>query len=152
MGDLALLEERQQLEVELPRFLDFFLEHQVSKARDQRGRLVRNDGNHARAAQGHEREREGIVTREDLEARRDGGEHFHLLGDRARSFLDANDVRDGGQARQGRGLDVGRRPARNVIEDHGQVGGLGDGREVLDKAFLRGLVVVGRDAEKAVDA
>ena len=42
--------------------------------------------------------------------------------------------------------------ARNVVEDQGQIHGLGHGRIVLIQAFLCGLVVIGRNEERTVRA
>ncbi len=60
----------------------------------------------------------------------------------AGGFLDADDVRHGGQADHGLGLHVASGTARHVIEDLRDIDGFGDGLEVLVQAFLGRLVVV----------
>ena len=71
----------------------------------------------------------------------------------AAGFLDANDVGNLGEARQGCGFEVGGGAAGNVVKDDGLVAdGFGDRFEMAVLAFLRGLVVVGRGGEDVVDS
>ena len=57
-----------------------------------------------------------------------------------------------GEARERRRFDVHAGAALHAVDDDRQRHGGGDGLVVLVEAFLRGLVVIGRDGENAVDA
>ena len=71
----------------------------------------------------------------------------------AAGFFDADDVGNLGEARQGRGFEIGGGASGHVVENDRLVAdGFGDGLEMAVLAFLRGLVVVGRGGEDAVDA
>ena len=67
-------------------------------------------------------------------------------------FLDADDARHLRQAQHGLGLHVGDGAPGHVVEHHRDVDRLGDRLEVAVDAFLRRLVVVGHDRERAVGA
>src|SRR5581483_7754426 len=64
-------------------------------------------------------------------------------------------VAEFGETEDGFRQQVGAGAAGDVVEEDGQLDGFGDGAEVLELAFLSGLVVVGvggEDAGEAVDA
>src|SRR5919199_1231350 len=67
-------------------------------------------------------------------------------------LLDGHDPGVGRKAQQRGGADPDAGPPGDVVDHHGQVGGVGDGREVRDEPLRRGLAVVGGDDEEAVRA
>ena len=102
---------------------------------------------------GHERQRERIVTAEDGELFAEGSAQLAHAIRVAAGFLDAHHRR----ARAGQALhrldgDLDAAAARDAVEHERQIRGGGDGFEMLEQPFLRGLVVVGRDLERAVRA
>jgi hypothetical protein len=108
----------------------------------------------ASAAQGEDGQGERVVTGEDAEAERELGKQFGDLNQIAAGFLDADDVGNLGEAEDRGGLQVGTGATGDVVEQDWQVGGLGDGLEVLILALLAGTVVVGvcrQDSGEAVD-
>src|SRR2546428_686163 len=70
----------------------------------------------------------------------------------AQELVVAPDPLDLGEARQRSGLDLRTGPGGNVINDERQTGRLGDRLVVLEDAFLRGLVVIGRNQQSPVRA
>ena len=115
-------------------------------------RHVGGHRNHALGPQRHHRQRQGIIP----------GEHGEIIaalvndvGDlpqRPAAFLDPHHVFEFGETRNcGRGHVHAGTP-RYVVEDQWQIHGLGHGRIVLIQPFLCGLVVIGRDEERAVRA
>ena len=104
---------------------------------------VGSDGDEAGAADGKRGQGEGVVAGEDLEGAWGFGDELGDLREVAAGLLDADDVGDFGEAKDGVGLEVGTGAAGDVVEQDRQVGGLGDGAEVLLLAFLAGAVVVG---------
>ena len=70
--------------------------------------FVRDDGDDPHATQRHERQGECVVAGKHAEARRDGGQDFHLLHDAPGGLLDADDVGDFREAGHGGGLDIRR--------------------------------------------
>ena len=117
-----------------------------------RGNFVGGDGDQAAATEGDERKRQGVVAREYEEILRNKVEDGAHLRDIAGGFLDSDDVFDLRKAENGGRLDVDARATLDAVENNGQVDGRGDGFEVLEEAFLRGLVVIGSDGEDAVGA
>ena len=111
---------------------------------------VCNDRDDALASDGGDGEGEGVVAGEDGEVA--GGGDFGDLVEGAGGFLDADDVFDFGGASDGFGEHVYRAAAGDIVEDHGEVDGFGDGAEVLVEAFLGGFVVVGEDLKRGVGA
>ena len=95
---------------------------------------------------------ECVVARHHREVVRAQGDHVGDLIEVAAGLLDADDVGVLGEARDGLGRDVGRRAARDVVEHQGEARRLGDGLVVGDDPLLGGLVVVGREQERAVGA
>ena len=74
------------------------------------------------------------------------------IGDVARSLLDAHDVGMRGQALDIALADAATAAAGNVVQDAGDVHGVGHGLKVLVDALFVGLVVVGGDEQQAVGA
>mmetsp|Transcript_57662 Transcript_57662/g.135746 ORF Transcript_57662/g.135746 Transcript_57662/m.135746 type:complete len:208 (+) Transcript_57662:1182-1805(+) len=102
------------------------------------------------AAQQHQRHGRAIVTRVDVEAL---GRVLDQRGgalDVAGGLLDAEHARQRGTTQRRLGQHVRNGPAGHVVEHHRDVHGLGDRLEVLVNAFLRRLVVVGHDGQRAV--
>ena len=114
--------------------------HEVGRHRD-----------HAAAADRHQRQRQRVVATEHREAVGDGAADLAHLLHVARRFLDADDVGDRGQARQRARLDVAAGAAGHVVDDDRQRRPGGNRAIVLVQAFLRGLVVVRRHREQALD-
>src|SRR5271163_486234 len=116
------------------------------------GDFVGNDRDDAASAECDEWKSDGVVAAQDDEIFRHLIEDGGHLPDVARSFLDADDVGDLCQARDGGGFDVDAGAALHAVENDGQIDGAGDGFEMLIEAFLRGLVVIRGDGEDALDA
>ena len=105
------------------------------------------------AAECHDRQRRGVVAREHPEVGAAELDDAQPLVDRARGFLDADDVLHLGETRDGLGRHVHARAARDVVEDERQVGAASAiALVVLDVAVLGRLVVVGADQQRAVGA
>ena len=124
------------------------LEVAVEGGVHQVGRVARHDvgddGDHAAAADGHERQRDVVVARQHDEVGAARGDDLAHLVERAGRFLDADDVPAvANQALERGRLDVDRGPALDVVDEDRQRGGLGHRAEVAIEAFLRRLVVVG---------
>jgi hypothetical protein len=99
--------------------------------------------------------RASVSSPEKTRKARSLGEQLGDLHDVAAGFLDADDVGNLGEAEDGGGLEIDAGAAGDVVEQDGQVRGFRDGAEVLELAFLAGLVVVrvgGEEAVEAVDA
>ncbi len=129
----------------------------ASAARVSDGHFVRNfvggDRDDSDAAEGDDRQRDCVVAGEDQKCFGHGIDRFGDLGHVAAGFLDAHDVGNLGEARQGCGFEVGGGASGHVVENDGLVAdGFGNGFEMAVLAFLRGLVVVGRGGEDGVDS
>ena len=128
----------------------------ASAASTSRRHPVRHDvgghGNHAAAADRHQRQRQRIVAAQDLEVRRHAAADLAHLRHVAGRFLDADDVGDRGEPGQRSRLDVAAGAARHVVDDDRQRGPRGNRPVVLEQAFLRRLVVVGRHRQQPLDA
>ena len=72
------------------------------------------------------------------------------VGDVARGFLNTHDVGMCGQALYVALADAAAATAGDVVQDAGDVHGIGDGLKVLVDALFVGLVVVGGDEQQAV--
>ena len=72
------------------------------------------------------------------------------VGDVARGLLDAHDVGVRGQALYVALADTAATAARDVVQDAGDVNGIGDGLKVLIDTLFVGLVVVGGNEQQAV--
>src|SRR6266404_1016054 len=140
------------LEVEAAGFGEITRESGLHEASHLPGNFVGGDGDQAAAAERDEGKRQGVVAGEDEEILGNEVEDGAHLGDAAGGFLDADDVLDLGEAENGRRLNIDAGAALNAVENDRQVYRGGDGFEVLEEAFLRGLVVVGSDGEDAVGA
>src|SRR5258708_16544246 len=93
-----------------------------------------------------------MVGGEDDEVVRKRVENGGHLRDFARSFLDADNIFDIGEALHGAGFDVHAGAALHAVENNRQRNGLGDSAIVLEQPFLRRLVVIGCDREDPVHA
>src|ERR1700687_4255041 len=144
--------QRKILEMETASFGEIAGERGLHEASHFRGNFVGGDGDQAAATEGDERKRQRIVAGEDKEFLGDQIKDGAHLGDVARGFLDADNVRDLREAEDGGRLDVDSGAALNAVKNEGQMDGGGDGFEMLEEAFLRGLVVIGSDGEDAVGA
>ena len=127
-------------------------ERGLNKAGHFRGNFVGRDGDQAVATEGNERERQRVVARENEEIFGHEIEDGAHLGNVPGGFLEADDVFNLREAEDGGRIDIYAGAALNTVEDDGQIDGGSDGFEVLEEAFLRGLVVVGSDGEDAVGA
>src|SRR5260221_178370 len=114
--------------------------------------FVGGDGDYAAAAQGEERQRDGVVARENCEVVGHRVCQCRHLRNISGSFLDAHDVFHRGQTIYRRWLEVGAAAAGYVVKNNRQSRGARDGAIVLVEAFLRGLVVIRRDGKQAVGA
>src|ERR1700719_1053555 len=150
--DEVYIHERKIPEVQASRFGKIAGKSGLYKAGHFRGYFVGGDGDQAAATEGNKRQRQRVVAGEDEKIFGNEVEDGAHLGDIAGGFLDAHDIRDLREAEDGGRLDVDAGAALNAVEDDGQVDGGGDGFEVLEEAFLRGLIVVGSDGEDAVGA
>ena len=72
------------------------------------------------------------------------------VGDVARGFLNTHDVGVRGQALYVALTDAAAAAAGNVVQDAGDVHGIGDGLKVLIDTLFVGLVVVGGDEQQTV--
>src|ERR1700688_1833104 len=144
--------QRKILEMETASFGEIAGERGLYEASHFRGNFVGGDGDQAAATEGDERKRQGVVAREYEEILRNKVEDGAHLRDIAGGFLDSDDVFDLRKAENGGRLDVDAPATLDAVENNGQVDGRGDGFEVLEEAFLRGLVVIGSDGEHAVGA
>ena len=115
------------------------------------GHEVGRDRDHAAAADRHQRQRQRVVATEHREVVGDDAADLAHLLHVARGFLDPHDVGDRGQARQRSRLDVAAGAAGHVVDDDRQRRPGGNRAVVLVQAFLRGLVVVRRHREQALD-
>ena len=99
------------------------------------------------------RERDRVVPREERESRRRLSQDRHDLCKVARRFLDPHDRRHLPRQGEDRGrLNVRGGPRRHVVQHDWQTGNaVAHGLEVGEEPRLRGLVVVGRHDEHAVD-
>ena len=138
--------------VNLARAVKVALEGEPRQLGHFRWDFVGNDGDDAAAAEGDERERDGVVAGEDDEVFWDGVEDRGHLRDIARSFLDANNIFNFGEALYRGGLDVYTGAALHAVENDGQGHRFGDGTVVLEEALLSGLVVIRSDREDAIHA
>ena len=77
---------------------------------------------------------------------------LHHLGHVAGGLLNGRDVGMLGKPCNGLGLQVAAGAAGDVVQDHGHGGSVGNGGEVLVKAVLSGLVVVGGHHQNGVRA
>jgi hypothetical protein len=92
---------------------------------------VGRDTDQADGPDGQQRQRHPVVAAVDLVAGGRGGDQAGRLGRVAGRILDPHDVVDlvGEAHEQGRG-DLASGADGDVVDDHGQVGGLGDGTQV----------------------
>ena len=129
-------------------------------ARDRRGAQlvhrargdVGSDADIAVAAEQHQRDRGAVVARVDRELFRRGAQQPARSLDAAGGLLDADDAGHLRQPQHGVVLQVGHGPAGDVVQHHRDVDHLGDLREVAVHAFLRRLVVVRHDLQRACGA
>src|SRR5271156_6150686 len=146
------LHQRMIAAMNLARFGKFTFQRVFDKLAHFAGNFVGNDGNDAAAAERNERHGDGVVAGKNQEILGDTIEDGGHLGNVAGGFLNANDIFDIGEATDGDGFDVHAGAALHAVKNDGQWNGGGDGFEMLEQAFLRGLVVVRRDGEKTVGA
>ena len=106
----------------------------------------------ARGAQAHERYGEGVLARVHAEVIGQQVGDLGRVGDVARGFLNAHDVGVRGQALYVALADAAAAAAGDVVQDAGDVHGVGHGLKVLVDALLVGLVVVGGNEQQAVGA
>ena len=104
----------------------------------------------ARSAQAHERHGEGVLARVHAEVVGQQVGDLGRVGDVARGFLNTHDVGMCGQALYVALADAAAATAGDVVQDAGDVHGIGDGLKVLVDALFVGLVVVGGDEQQAV--
>ena len=119
-------------------------------------RDVGGDGDHAVASHQHQRQPRDVVAAVDREvAPRRGAERLDELAAAAhvrRRVLDADDARNLGEAQDRVVREIGDRATGHVVEQERQVDLFGDRTEVAIEAFLRRLVVIRNDRERAVRA
>ena len=142
-----LLVERPQRVVDGPRG---GARRRPQHARHGGRRDVRRDRDDAVAAELDELAAHGVLARVEQEVAAAGVPQRRDASVVARGLLDPPDVRVRCQSRDGLGQQVDARAPRHVVEDHGQVDGLGDREEVRLERALRRLDVVRRHDERAV--
>ncbi len=124
------------------------LEGGVDEIAHLAGDDIGGDADDAHGSDGHEGEREGVVAAEGGEGIRAGGDELIDAFDAAAGFLHGDDVRaGGGETGGGVDADFDAAAAGDAVEDDAAGGGVGDGFEVLEEAFLGRFVVVGADLE-----
>ncbi len=106
----------------------------------------------AGAAAEHQGHRARIIARIDGERFVDHLEQLDAAADIAGGVLDADDVLDRRQARDGLVGHVGHGTARHVVQDDRQVHAFRDGAEMAVHALLRRTVVIGNDLQRGVGA
>src|SRR5579883_681875 len=144
--------QRQVFRLDTARGFEIAAQAGARQFRHLRGDLVRGHRDHAAAAEGHERDRDGIVAGKDREPRRHFVQHVGHLRDVTGGFFDADDVFDLRQAHERRRLHVDAGAPLHAIDNDWQRHSSRDGAVVLEKTLLRGLVVVGRHGEDTVHA
>src|SRR5260370_1372065 len=93
-----------------------------------------------------------MIARKNDEVIRHGIENRGHLRNVARGFLDANDVFDFSKPPHRSRLDIHSRAALHTVENDGQGNRFGNRPIVLEKAFLRRLVVIRSDGENSIHA
>ncbi len=115
------------------------------------GNDVRRHTDDALSTNGHKRQRQGIITAENLKSRSQRGAQLaHAIGIPT-GFLDTDNA--GAlrcQALDGVHADLDTASAGNAIEHQGELGLPGDLAEMLEQALLCGLVVIGSHLQRAV--
>jgi hypothetical protein len=87
----------------------------------------------------------GVVAGDQVELAADVGAHPADPRQVARGVLDADDVRMRRQPGDGVVGHVHAGPTGHVVQQHGQLDGLGDGLEMQGQTLLRRTVVIGGD-------
>ena len=120
------------------------------------GGYIRQDGDHADAAQGADGNDLVVIAGIDIKAavtESVRGRQLRHLGDIAAGFLDGYDIfRIPGQSCHGRRQDVGAGSGRDIVNDAGKLCPGRDGPVMGIQAVLGGLVVVRRDQQDRVRA
>src|SRR5260221_13895896 len=150
--DEVNVHQRKILEVETAGFHEIAGERGLHEPSHFRRNFIGGDGNQAAAAECDQRKSQGVVARENEKIPGDEVQDCAHLSDAAGGFLDADDVGDLRKAQDGGRFDVDAGAALNAIENDGQVDGGRDGFEVLEEAFLGGLVVVRSDGKNSIRA
>src|SRR5260221_1621935 len=150
--DEVNVHQRKILKVESAGFHEIASERGWHEPSHFRRNFMGGDGNQAAAAECDQRKSQGVVARENEKVPGDEVQDCAHLSDAARGFLDADDVGDLRKAQDGGRFDVDAGAALNAIENDGQVDGGRDGFEVLEEAFLGGLVVVRSDGKNSIRA
>ncbi len=120
----------------------------VDETRHERGRHVRDDRDHPRAADGQQRQHGEVIARYDgdpLPAQFDDPAGLAQVGG---GLLDGDDGRDLGKPRHRFGQQVDSGAARDVVQHDRDVHPLGDMGEVAKEPLLGRLVVVGSDQQR----
>jgi hypothetical protein len=148
------LEEGTELALYLPGFDPVILEGGADHGSKLGRRLVGGNADESLGADFNGSEGEVVVTGEDLELMGQGMDELGNLGQLSAGFLDGLDVGRGlGKPEDSCGIEVDSGAAGNVIEGYRNgIDSSGEGEEVLELAFLSGLVVVGIGGENGIDA
>ena len=149
--DKQILEERVIFLVHLQCGLLISLKIAVHHLAQLFGKQIARHADDALGADGHERQRQGIVTAQDGKVLRQGGSQLaHAIGITA-GFLDAHDVGAIGCQTRHRGhRDLHITSTGYAIEHDRQIGGLGNLTKMRVKAILRRLVVIRTHLQRAV--
>lgn len=102
--------------------------------------------------QAHERHGEGVLARVHAEVIGQQVGDLGRVGDVARGFFNTHDVGVRGQALYVALADAAAAAAGDVVQDAGDIYGIGNGLKVPVDALLVGLVVVGSNEQQAVGA
>src|SRR5712692_5721975 len=144
--------QREILPLQVARRRKIIFQARLSEASHFGGDFVRGHGDYSAPAECNQRQRDGIITRDDAEPfghlLHDGGH----LADVARGLFDAHDVIYLGESFERGRLHVYTCSPLYAIDHHREGHGRGDSLEVLVETFLGRLVVIGRDREDAVHA
>ena len=93
----------------------------------------------------HERQAGRIVTGEHGKTIRNAVDQFDVVADIAAGFFHTDDIRNLGQTQNSVVAHADDGTAGNIIDNHRNRSGFGDGFEMLVNAFLRRFVVVGNN-------
>src|SRR5215813_1688203 len=144
--------QRQIAAMDPAGFGEFSAQTVSAQLRHFRGNFVAGHGNDAVTTEGKQRQRDSIIARQNYEIIRNSVSQCGHLSDVSRGFLDADDVGDHGKPFHRRRLQVRAASSRHVVEDDWQTRRPCDSAVVLIKAFLRRLVVVGRNGKQSIGA
>ena len=146
------MDERQKLALQRGAPGDIAIPEPGADLHGLAGQNVRQNGNDTAAAHGEDGDDLIVVAGVDAERITRERSRGHDAGNVAVGLLDASNHRVLRELLIGGGLDVDARAGRDVIDDDGLRRGVGDGGVHLDKAVLRGLVVVRGHDEHGVAA